>query len=324
MSSSPELDALASTARHLLAAKYFQVAAFVMLLYDHMLTFDQEVNRIWKQKFSGVTLLFLTNRYLTPIQFTIIMVAFHYPSWTGKVCEKYVVFEGASSATLIAVCQLIMIIRVYALYHRSLAIIIFLMILWATQIIVSAIGVHTGYRVPLPPMLRGCILIGDSPVFSLLWVGPLVTDTCIFALTLWRTRMYIIDTVGRGPTMGIFIRDGIFYFLVIFLVNLMNTLLFFLAPVDLHALGAPFGQLLTNVMVSRLVLNLRYSSEPPEHDPRVSGFNMQKRIADQPFMIRTIGNLGEDLIFSGSSTEDRREENLEVPLVNISTFSRNI
>ena len=52
MSSSPELDALASGARHLyvvvllkyiltyqltfrLAGKYFQLAAFVMLIYDH-------------------------------------------------------------------------------------------------------------------------------------------------------------------------------------------------------------------------------------------------------------------------------------------------
>ena len=38
-----------------------------------------------------------------------------------------------------------MILRIYALYHRSLAIIIFLMTLWAAQIAVSAIGLHTGY-----------------------------------------------------------------------------------------------------------------------------------------------------------------------------------
>jgi len=38
-----------------------------------------------------------------------------------------------------------MILRVYALYRRSLPIIIFLMILWAAQIAISAIGLHTGY-----------------------------------------------------------------------------------------------------------------------------------------------------------------------------------
>ena len=38
-----------------------------------------------------------------------------------------------------------MILRVYALYRRSLTIIIFLMILWAAQIAISAIGLHTGH-----------------------------------------------------------------------------------------------------------------------------------------------------------------------------------
>ncbi len=38
-----------------------------------------------------------------------------------------------------------MILRVYALYRRSLYILIFLMILWGAQIITSAIGLHTGF-----------------------------------------------------------------------------------------------------------------------------------------------------------------------------------
>ena len=38
-----------------------------------------------------------------------------------------------------------MILRVYALYRRSLSILTLLMILWVAQIAVSAIGLHTGY-----------------------------------------------------------------------------------------------------------------------------------------------------------------------------------
>lgn len=39
----------------------------------------------------------------------------------------------------------IMILRIYALYGRSIPIVVFLMILWAAQISVSAVGLHTGY-----------------------------------------------------------------------------------------------------------------------------------------------------------------------------------
>ena len=211
---------------------------------------------------------------------------------------------------------------------------------------------------PFYSLQQGCILTGVSPILcesqysegklqekteellpkASIWVAPLVTDSCIFILTLWQARVYIMNT-GRGPTMHILIRDGILYFLVIFLANLMNTLIFFvshfvnrgpkyfidmslqLAPLDLRAVGASFSQLITNVMISRLVLNLRHVSTLTEHYSGPSGFNAQNKIMDQSFMTRTIGNLGNNLITSGSSTGDAKEENLELRLVNRSCQS---
>jgi hypothetical protein len=40
----------------------------------------------------------------------------------------------------------IMIIRVYALYGRSPYVLGFLMVLWTAQIIISSIGMKTGFR----------------------------------------------------------------------------------------------------------------------------------------------------------------------------------
>lgn len=34
------------------------------MLYDYLITFEQERKTIWQRKFSGATLLFLLNRYL--------------------------------------------------------------------------------------------------------------------------------------------------------------------------------------------------------------------------------------------------------------------
>ncbi len=90
------------------AGKYLQVATYAILLYDHCeaimnwfsnlpslltytlaITFDNEValsdfnltsqsnvfevERIWKRKLSGINILFVLNRYLTPIQFSFII-----------------------------------------------------------------------------------------------------------------------------------------------------------------------------------------------------------------------------------------------------------
>ncbi|KAF8164769.1 hypothetical protein B0H34DRAFT_210510 [Crassisporium funariophilum] len=290
----PDLDALISGINHLHAGKYFQLAAFVMLIYDHILTFPQELDRIWRQKITGASFLFLLNRYVTPLQFIIILDAFHDPRWTKTACDKFVVFEGASTAALIGVCELIMILRVYALYGRSWKILTFLMVLWAGQIAVSAAGLHTGFAVPLPPFLVGCILTGSSPLFPSLWVAPLILDSCIFVLTLWRTRRYIRES-GKSPTLHIFMRDGALYFFIIFLANLMNTVIFFASPADLKAIGASFSQLITATMVSRLVLNLRSASSPTSH-PSAHGSSYNRRHArENSFVTHTIvGNLGAD------------------------------
>ncbi|KAF9040758.1 hypothetical protein BJ165DRAFT_1491939 [Panaeolus papilionaceus] len=143
---------------HSNGVKYFQVAATVMLFYDHMLTFSDEVERVWKQRFTGASLLFYINRYVTAMQAIILLDAFDDPIWTKGVCDHFVIFEGASTTVLIAVCELIMILRVYALYECSTLLLAVLLTIWGIQITVSAVGIHTGQAVPLPSFLTGAKL----------------------------------------------------------------------------------------------------------------------------------------------------------------------
>jgi len=270
---------------HLLAAKYFQLAPFVVLVYEHMLTFGEEVERIWKQKFTGASFLFLVNRYGTLLQFIVIIVAFQDPQWTGLACSRFVAFEGSTTIALIAVCELIMILRIYALYRRSNRILLFLGTLWIAQITISSIGISNGFALPLPPGFVGCIFTGKKAIFPAIWVSPVVTDGVMFLLTLNRSREFLKKS-GTAPTLYIFVRDGTIYFLIICIANLLNILIYFLAEVDLKPIGASFSQLATSVMISRLVLNLRSGKDNPE--PYGSAPAMK-------FMTRTIGNLGEEM-----------------------------
>ncbi|XP_006460575.1 hypothetical protein AGABI2DRAFT_203661 [Agaricus bisporus var. bisporus H97] len=100
-------------------------------------------------------MLFLFNRYATLMQFIIIVVAFNDPGWKGEVCTKFVRFEGTCTVALVAIGQLIMILRVVAVYQGSRKVFAFLLFLWTGQIIISAVGLRTGFAVPLPPELVG-------------------------------------------------------------------------------------------------------------------------------------------------------------------------
>ncbi|KAG7090646.1 hypothetical protein E1B28_009747 [Marasmius oreades] len=295
--SAPTPAEVATAILHLQAGKYFQIAGYVMLLYDHCITFGEEVERVWKRDISGASILFLLNRYLTPLQFAFIIDAFNNPG----CCNRIVSFEGYTTVGLVAVCELVMILRVFALYGRNYWILGFLMVVLAVQIIISSYGLSFGLRAPLPPGLIGCIFTGppDKPIFPGVWYAPAATDFIIFSLTLYRTMKFIRDSSSTTPLITQFARDGILYFAVIFTANMVNVIIYQTAVADLKAIGASFSQMITSVMISRLVLNLRGVGESlvdgvgPGEQPR----SLPNLAFGQPpadIMSRTIGNLGEE------------------------------
>ncbi|THU83153.1 hypothetical protein K435DRAFT_766027 [Dendrothele bispora CBS 962.96] len=249
------------------AALYFQLGAFVMVLYDHILTFAEEVSCIWGQKLNGATLLFFINRYITPIEFIIVLVAFHQANWPAEVCDRFVAFEGGATIALVTIAELVMILRVYALYGRPKFLLFVLLSLLVGQVVISSIGIVAGFAAPFPPPLHGCVLTGTRALFPALWVAPLVLDSIIFTLTVWRTRRYLSQHVS---TAYVLMRDGTIYFFLIFMANASNVIIYYSAADDLKAFGASFSQLITSVMISRLILNLRRPREEwenPENPP---------------------------------------------------------
>ncbi|KAG9105596.1 hypothetical protein FRC07_009160, partial [Ceratobasidium sp. 392] len=52
---------------HVFASKCLSIAGICIMFYDHILTFPEEVQLIWKQNWSAVSTLFVINRYITPL-----------------------------------------------------------------------------------------------------------------------------------------------------------------------------------------------------------------------------------------------------------------
>jgi hypothetical protein len=61
------LDYLDTSALRLMASKYFTYAFFTLLIYDHLLTLEEEIRIIWLGRPSFVKFLFLWNRYTSPL-----------------------------------------------------------------------------------------------------------------------------------------------------------------------------------------------------------------------------------------------------------------
>ncbi|RDB28277.1 hypothetical protein Hypma_001419 [Hypsizygus marmoreus] len=213
--------------------------------------------------------------------------------------------------------SVVMIFRVYALYLCNRYILGSLLSILAGQVIVMAWAIHFGVRVPLPPGFPGCVLTGRSTWFggsgfyialspshvklAALWGAPLVTDSFIFLLTLWRTLRYR-KRHGRMGAIEIILRDGTMYFFAIFSANLMNCLIYFLATEDLKAVGASFSQILTAILISRLQLNLRrvngtgaWKGSDQRRHGGLSSWHQARADRETTGTFFTIGNLGEEL-----------------------------
>ncbi|KAH9919784.1 uncharacterized protein BXZ73DRAFT_104891 [Epithele typhae] len=59
-----QISQVIGESQHIYAENYVSVAATVILIFDHLLTFGREVDFFWNRRVSGPTLLFILNRYL--------------------------------------------------------------------------------------------------------------------------------------------------------------------------------------------------------------------------------------------------------------------
>ncbi|KAF9445272.1 hypothetical protein P691DRAFT_710619 [Macrolepiota fuliginosa MF-IS2] len=233
-----------------------------------------------------------------------------------------------------------MILRVFAIYERSMRILVGLVGLWLAQIVVIGVGLRSGFPVPLPAGLPGCIESGGG-LFPAVWMAPLVIDTTIFALIIYRSRRYFnnyrgltsqgvsnpfrVGSSSQGAwglisrTFRVLIRDSALYFFFIFMVNLSNALIYFSAPPDIKAIGGSFSQLITCTMVSRLVLNLRSLSESSSDEPSQPSYRGDLYRTPPPrnhqetsLWTRTLDNLGGEDYGVTSGSSGTKSSNVEI------------
>lgn len=98
---------------------------------------------------------------------------------------------------------------------------------------------------------------------------PLLFDTTVFILTLAKTvQLWRRDIHSR--TISSFFRDGLIYFVGIFLMNLINVIIFVTQESSLQAVNLPATLMLNIILACRLVLNLRapnkMESQPGSHN----------------------------------------------------------
>ncbi|KAJ6511905.1 hypothetical protein C8R47DRAFT_1313998 [Mycena vitilis] len=250
-------DDFAETVR----TNYVGLAAFTILIWDHIDTFTAEVEYIWKGRKGTIVYLFLLNRYLTPLGFIVNLFAYLSPVWTNEVCRHFIRYEGAMTLIGIHVVGVMMFLRIYALYSTRRIVVAGVFFILLVSIGVNAWLLAHGQSVAHNPQsgIRACTMIfppGLSTVASSSAWLPLLYDSVVLVLTLVKALPLVRKSNGTY-VMKRLLEDGLIYYAAIFCVTLALTIMIVSAPPGLKNVAAQLELSITVTMMSRITLNLK-------------------------------------------------------------------
>lgn len=255
--------------------RYCTLAAWVMMLYDHIVHFDKEVELFWGKPWSAAKCLYFFNRYVSPVFLGIHAMIFLSPHVTDGLCLSWFKFEGYTGTIAIASVEMILGFRVLALWNRNkwiAAILVFALLaeVAAMLAILSSTYVNMlAVSLPDPSIpYRACIPLNVSPYFFTFWIPPLAYESLVFILAAikgfntlrynfsWGDGEFNFRSTG-SRLLEVMIRDSLWYFLLIFTCDMVCSLIWLKGPSSLLQAVVGFGLALPSIAGSHLLLNLR-------------------------------------------------------------------
>ncbi|KAH8103543.1 hypothetical protein BXZ70DRAFT_1005942 [Cristinia sonorae] len=207
------------------SVRYAEAAASVIIVYDHLITLHSEIELIWRASWSLGKCLFLLNRYYTLSVMVFNNYGTHWVHW-----------QGADGVIAFTFGELILQLRLYALYAQNKAILVVMVITFigglaasTTLMVLSMIKITAISH--LVPGLSFCIPLNSPKTFYAFWIPVLLSETVLCVLALWRGLQSYFQLRGiQRSTYSLFdilIRDSCLYYVVIFAVYLFNLITWF-------------------------------------------------------------------------------------------------
>ncbi|KZT64732.1 hypothetical protein DAEQUDRAFT_732276 [Daedalea quercina L-15889] len=250
-----------SLATHGAAVNAMTLAGFSILVYDHILTFGDEVLYIWGDRFGLVSIIFLLNRYIIPLVLAVdVYETMGLTSHNSAVifCKVWTTVQSYVTIASFMSIHAIVAWRLYALHGGQAWV---RRVLWTAAVVYvsSSTAIITAALVPiivdLKPLLHECV----SAIPSYLWVAWLPSiffETLLFVLTV--VAMLRQEKRRSFSTLSLLLyRDGMLYFVAVTVCSLFSLLVWALAPASLIGLARYFALAMVNLAGSRLVLNLK-------------------------------------------------------------------
>ncbi|TFY53229.1 hypothetical protein EVG20_g10212 [Dentipellis fragilis] len=247
---------------------------YAVVLWDWVISINREWNFIWKTFWSPVKVAYLFCRYWVIAVVPYLLYAF-VMNHSAEECQRIykvrapTAFWAKAHLQQIPVAlamwnqvgsESVLLIRTYAFFNRNNYLLAFLLTCLC-GLIAYQLYVDTSQMLVLPfvtpPFEEGpCFPMSKPHSAHLLgfFIAPLGFDTVVTSMTVWKA--FRIRRQHGGPSSRLiqtFLREGVFYYLLISISNLINGI-FYLQPRQvISAINIPLSVMLSPVLACRLI-----------------------------------------------------------------------
>ncbi|KIJ54943.1 hypothetical protein M422DRAFT_24807 [Sphaerobolus stellatus SS14] len=255
-------NALKEGMRRFNISRYLIAAACTCLYLDHFLTLKDEVALVWKARASLVKYAFLLFRYTGLASLTLLAYSSsgQAKSIDDKVCQRFIpgLIAGLVITTLIS--DALAVLHVSGIWKRNLKIFVVLAIVFiVTSVIALGTRIHglTDLALSRNALLNTCQSSEEKPyLLAIPWAASLVFDAFVLAFMGFNAFTTFRGSARESRVKIAMARDGAWYFLVIFVVRLVNLFLTIWAPFWVFGI-AGLSWPVTTITLSRFLFRMR-------------------------------------------------------------------
>ncbi|KAJ7046056.1 hypothetical protein C8F04DRAFT_1387727 [Mycena alexandri] len=276
------MDGDSSGAQTIRFQNYCHLLGISFLIWDHLITLDEEWHFLWCRTKSTSTYWFFALRY-GALAANIPVLVFSFITLPYKVGSHYTLAHQVFMLVTQLVVSAIMILRVYALYTRNKRVLGWLLGIATCFTAITVWSLQQGQEGFPITVFSGChlgIIQSASYHLAISWACLFAFDSIIFGLTIYnayQTRRHMGHV--NMPIHRLIVRDGAMYFGAMALANLTNIITFLVrvssplsSRVDLFTqiqvggIGIPgslatFATCMSVTCMTRLMLNLHQRAE---------------------------------------------------------------
>jgi len=240
------------------AVNFLSCGALAAQAWDLMMSFSDEVEYLWRGKFTFIKALYFGSRYgmlVTQVINQLLSFPFEEDSYLFLICSEIFIFKAILAQLGLTLVEMILLIRVYALYNQSFR----AKWLLTSVFVISTTLETTGNSLVIQALARTsrCIPpILDRKALMIFGIGAGVCQSIVFIMTIAKL---VAGQQRRTPLTSLMLKEGVVTFLLVFALVAIMIAYEIIRNIDMGVGNAAFSwyTALLSVTGSRLILNMR-------------------------------------------------------------------